>query len=171
MNLEDVVVKANSPYPQIENAIEDKTTVMILKNLLSARSGEVNGVMQYLYQSEVANKTNSEIADVFEEISIVEMMHLKLLMDAIIKFGGNPKFEDAQGNMFNAGYVNYSNKLRDMLESNIFAESKAIENYEEAIKRVSNESLKKLLARIIEDEELHIKVFKKIRDNVEFLSI
>lgn len=171
MNFSDVEVKIDRPYPEIINAEEDMATVNILKNLASSRVGELAGILQYIYQSVIADKTNEEIAEIFEEIGVVEMLHLDMLMHAITLFGGNPKYEDAQGDFFNTANLNYSIKLRDMLENNIRAESVAIENYQMAIKRVKNQSLKDLFARIIEDEERHLEIFKRIRDNVQFMSI
>lgn len=171
MNFGEIEVKVNKPYPEIENAQEDIATVNILKNLANGRIGEMAGVTQYIYQSVVADKTNEEIASIFEEIGVVEMLHLDMLMHAITDFGGIPKYEDANGNFFNAGNLNYSMKLREMLDNNIRAESIAIENYEMAINRVKNQSLKALFARIIEDEKRHIEIFKKIRDNVQFMSL
>ena len=146
-------------------------TVNILKNLATSRMGELAGILQYIYQSVIADKTNEEIAKIFEEIGVVEMLHLDILMHAITMFGGTPKYEDAQGNFFNTANLNYSTKLREMLDNNIRSESVAIENYKMAISRVNNQSLKDLFARIIEDEMLHLDIFKKIRDNVEFMSI
>ena len=135
MNFNDVDIKVNKPYPEIINAREDMETVAVLKNLASSRAGELAGVMTYIYQSVVADKTNEEIAEIFEEIGVVEMMHLDMLMHAITMFGGIPKYDDAQNNFFNTAGLNYSVKLKDMLENNIRAESVAIENYEMAIKR------------------------------------
>ena len=171
MNLEDIEVRVNKPYPEIVNAVEDRNTVGILKNLLSSRASELTAVLQYTYQSVVSAEIEKEISDIIEEISIVEMMHMEMLMEAIKDFGGNSKYEDAFGNVFNAGYVFYSNKLMEMLNANIAGEKKAIEDYSNAIKKVQNESLKKLFERIIEDERLHITIFKRIKDNVQFLSI
>jgi len=171
MNFLDIEVKINKPYPEIENAQEDMKTVAILKNLANGRIGEIAGVMQYVYQSVVADKSNEEIAEIFEEIGIVEMVHLDMLMHAISMFGGIPKYEDSQGNFFNTAMLNYNMKLKDMLDNNIRAESIAIENYTSAILKVENQSLKNLFARIIEDEKRHIEIFKKIRDHVEFMSV
>lgn len=171
MNIQDIEVKINKPYPEIVDVEEDLTTVAILKNLASSRVGELAGVLQYIYQSVVADKTNKDIAEVLEEIGVVEMMHLDMLMHAVTLFGGVPKYEDSQGNFFNTANLNYSMKLRDMLENNIRAESIAIENYEMAIQRVKNKSLKDLFGRFIEDERRHLEIFKRIRDNVEFMSI
>ena len=171
MNLSEIEVRVNKPYPEIKNAQEDLTTVNVLKNLANSRIGEIAGVMQYVYQSVIADKTDEEIASIFEEIGIVEMMHLDMLMHAISDFGGVPRYEDANGNFFNSANLNYTMKLKEMLDNNIRAESVAIENYEMAINKVKNQSLKDLFARIIEDEKRHLEIFKSIRDNVRFMSI
>lgn len=171
MNFDDIEVKINKPYPEIVGAREDSRTVGILKNLLSYRCGELGAILQYNYQSVLSFNSMEEISDILEEISIVEMEHMELLMHAIVQFGGLPKFENSQGNMFSAGQVDYSVKLKDMLEANINDETCAIHNYEDAILKVKNESLKNLFKRIIEDEERHLQIFKRIRDNVKFLSL
>lgn len=171
MNLEDIVVRSNESYPQIVDATRDMTTVGIIKNLATSRVGELKAILQYTYQTVISDKINQEIAKILQEIAFVEMMHLDLLMHAETEFGGNAKYEDAQGNMFNTSFMNYTMKLKDMLDYNISAENRAIEEYQNAINRVKNESLKELLKRIIEDEKLHIKAFETIKNNVEFLSI
>lgn len=171
MNFGEIEVKINKPYPEIENAKEDFQTVAILKNLATSRYGELNGVLQYIYQSVIADQVDEDIASVFEEIGVVEMMHLDMLMHAIVDFGGNPKYEDAQGTPYNVSNVNYSTKLKDMLEGNIKGEQMAIQNYTQAISKVKNESLRRLLERILEDEERHLEIFKSVRNNVKFLSI
>lgn len=171
MNLEDIEVRANEAYPDIENYSKDIMTVGIIKNLATSRFGELKGILQYVYQSTIADKINQEIARILQEISIVEMIHLDLLMHAEMLFGGDAKYDDAQGNIFNTNFINYTPKLKDMLEYNILAEQKSIDAYKEAISRVKNESLKQLFNRIIEDEKKHIFAFEQIRNNVEFLSI
>lgn len=171
MNFDEIEVKINKPYPEIVNAKEDLSTVAILKNLATSRHSELSAVLQYIYQSVVADKVMSDIGAIFEEIGIVEMMHLDMLMHAIVEFGGIPKYEDTQGNMFNVSGINYTIKLKDMLDNNIAEEKIAIETYKQAINKLKNESLKRLIERFIEDEERHLEIFKKIRNNVTFLSV
>lgn len=171
MSFEDIDIKIDKPYPEIINPAEDRETVAILKNLATSKSGELGGVLQYIYQSVVSNRANQDIASIFEEIGIVEMMHLDLLMNAIVDFGGVPKYEDAMGNPFNVSGINYSLKLKDMLQNNIKDEQMAIENYSRAIERVKNTSLKDLLQRIKLDEEKHLQIFKQILNNVTFMSV
>ncbi len=171
MNLKDLEIKKNTPYPDIIDARDDRSTVAILKTLATSRSSELSAILTYIFQSTVADKTMEEVASIIEEISIVEMMHLDMLMHAIVDFGGVPRYEDGQGLPFNSNSLNYTTKLREMLDNNIASENLAIEGYREAIGLVKNDSLKKLFARIIEDEECHIAVFKYIRDTVKFLSV
>lgn len=171
MNFEEMQVKIDKPYPEIINATDDREAVAILKNLATSKTGELCGILQYIYQSVVSNEVNEEIASIFEEIGIVEMMHLEMLMNAITSFGGIPKYEDAMGNPFNVSNINYSLKLKDMLQANIKDEQQAIEDYTRAANRVKNESLKSLLERIKLDEQHHLQIFKKILNNVTFMSI
>lgn len=171
MNFDDIKVRIDKPYPEITNATDDIQTVAILKNLANTRSGELRAVLQYVYQSVISDKIDEDIATIFEEIGIVEMMHLDMLMHAITSFGGTPDYVDSQRNFFNSGMVNYATKLKEMLDNNIQGETLAIENYRQAIQKVNNKSLKDLFARIIEDEQRHVEIFKTIRDNVKFLSI
>ncbi len=170
MEFEDIEVRIEKPYPEIENSTADMQTVNILKNLAFCSVGELNAVLTYIYQSVVADKTHAEIADIFEEIGIVEMEHLDMLMHAITAFGGVPRYEDSNGMFFNTRSINYTQKLNDMLNNNIAGEQDAIKMYNDAILKVKNQSLKDLFARIILDEERHLQIFKKIKDSVHFLS-
>ena len=169
--MKDLELKVSAPYPEIKGASDDPMTVAVLKNLMASRGSELRGVLQYMYQSVVADTSNEEIASILEEIGIVEMMHLSMLMHAITEFGGLPKYEDSRGNAFNTQYINYTPKLREMLDNNINAEKMAIDGYNDAIGKVKNESLKNLFRRIIEDEQKHIEAFKYLRDSVQFLSL
>lgn len=171
MNFEHLKVRSNTPYPKITGATDNPKIVAILKDLNSGRFGEITAVLQYTYQDIVCGSNSAEIAKIFEEIAIVEMLHSELLGDAIKDFGGNPVYQDGKGQWFSSGYVNYSTKLIEMLDANITAEKKAILDYTNAITMVDNQSLKALLQCIIEDEKLHLQAFKEIKENVKFFSI
>ncbi len=171
MNFEDIEVKVDKPYPEIVDAQYDMQTVAVLKNLATSQVGELEAVLSYIYQSVIADKTHKDIADIFEEVAVVEMMHLDMLMHAITDFGGNPKYEDSFGAPFTTKTINYTQKLNEMLTNNIAGEEMAIKMYKDAIMKVKNQSLKDLFARIILDEEKHLQAYKTIKDTVQFLSI
>lgn len=171
MELKDIKVRMDAEYPEIVNADNNPKTVLVIKDLLSSRQGEITAIMQYFYQSRIANNVEDEISRILEEISVVEMGHMELLMNAIIDFGGTPFYNNSRNQPFNTTYVNYTTKLKDMLDADILGEQTAIRDYTNAQQLVSNESLKKLFARIIEDEQLHLQIFKRLRDSVSFLSV
>lgn len=168
--MEDIKVKSNAPYPEITDATNTPKTVRVLKNLMSGYDSELKAVLQYFFQSSISHKVEPEISNILEEISIVEMMHLEMLSHAIVDFGGDPKYENAQGYYFNAEAVAYSTKLKDILDINIKNEEIAIQNYNKAIEMVDNNSLKNLFKRIIEDEKLHLQIFTQLKSHVKFLS-
>ncbi len=171
MDLSNYQVKLSENYPEIEGATNDPYTVGILKNLAFSKMGELGGVLTYIFQSNIADKTDDDLGELFEEIAITEMLHLNLLMHAITKFGGIPKYENENGVSFNTAAINYTMKLKEMLENNIMGEQEAIRAYGDAARRVKNESLKDLFMRIIKDEELHLETFRRLKDTVQFLSI
>ncbi len=171
MDLDNLEIRVKTPYPKITGAKNDPSTVAILKNLATSRSSELSAILTYIYQSVIADKTHEDIAKLIEEIGIVEMTHLDMLMHAITEFGGNPRYEDAKGVPFSTTNINYATKLKEMLVNNIRGEEMAIEDYTRAIGLVRNDSLKSLFARIIEDEECHIRAFKYLLDNVNFMSV
>lgn len=170
MDLTNFLVRDKLNYPEIVGAENSPKTVAILKKLMSSSDGELRATLQYFYQSSISKDVEKEISKILEEISIVEMSHVELLSRAIVDFGGDPRYDNAQGQYFNAQNINYSSRLKELLEANIVGENMAIENYQKAIDLVSNESLKGLFRRIIEDEKLHLKIFIYIRDNVKYMS-
>ena len=70
MNL-DYQIKLNEPYPKIEGAIADPTTVGVLKNLAFSKSGELSAVLTYIFNSNIADKTDEDVGKLFEEICML----------------------------------------------------------------------------------------------------
>lgn len=170
MDIRNIVIRKDGNYPKIEDTKPCMKTVAVLKNLMCGTNSKMQNVLRYFYQSSMSCKMEPEIANLFEEMSIVEMQHLGMISRAIVEFGGEPRYENSYGQFFSCSQINYSTKLGAMLESNIKAEEQSIKECEQAINAVDNKSLKKLLERIKEDEELHIKAMIYLRDNVRFMS-
>lgn len=171
MDLSNIKIKQDLPYPEIGEANECPRTVGILKDLISGKGGEMNAVLQYIYQSTVADKVDADLGELFEEVGIVCMHHTGLLMHAITDFGDLPKYEDSNGYSFNANCVNYAFKLKDMLDVDLLLTQKQIDNYKQAINLVQNQSLKNLLTRILKDKETWCESLKQLRGTIKFLSI
>ena len=97
MELKELKVRSNAPYPTITDATNNAKTVRVIKNLMSGYDSELKAVLQYFYQSSLSYKIQPEISKIFEEISVAEMKHMELLSRAIVDFGGDPKYDNGQG--------------------------------------------------------------------------
>lgn len=157
--IKDITPISRRLYTPITNADTNCQTVRILKRLLSGKDGEISGIFTYFYQHLITNTQNPNLARALEEISIEEMLHAELLGKTIIAFGGNPRFS-SDGMFWSTRRVNYNTNQNQFLKGNILAEENAILAYQNAISRITNQSLKQLLGEIIEDERKHIEILK-----------
>jgi bacterioferritin len=71
-------------------------------------------------------------------------------------------FVDGRNRYWYAGFVNYTQNPREIIMVNIKDEETAIENYKRHIEMIDNKQVKALLARIILDEENHIKILTNL---------
>lgn len=155
----------NKMYPEIKVEAENKEYAYILLNDYAGEVSELSAITLYSYQQFLQFK-DEEFAHIMEQISIAEMIHLKMLGQTIKLLGVNPiyKIKDVDDNYvsWNSEYVSYDTNIVDMLKTNIEKEKEAILKYQSHIKLINDKYIKELLARIIEDEEKHLGCFNKL---------
>ena len=151
--------KVNKPYPEVKIDCQNPYWASILHDDYAAKTSEYTAISQYVYAH--IKSCNKKVADDFLGIAIVEMDHLERLGDVINGLGGNPVFTDGCCNIWNSSFVPYGCCTEDRLRIAIQSEYEAINQYKNHICRICNDDIRKLLERIILDEELHIEIFKK----------
>lgn len=156
-----------APYPEIVDAIPNRSDVRQLKMLVTGQNGELTAILTYLYQHYILSENYMEVADALEKISQVEMQHYELLSEAIIDFGGDPNLTNGIGDIWTARNVNTEKNVRRILQDNIKGEEEAIIDYTRAARETSNESLARLYLRIAEDERMHAEIFKELLKNIK----
>lgn len=155
----------DAPYP--EPKVEGKSIQyanLLLQDYAGAVS-EFTAISLYSYQHFVSDDRYKEYAKIIGEISMVEMKHLELLGETIKLLGVKPAYVSSVcpcGQIWTASYVNFTDKIKEMLLEDIKAEQKAIANYKYHLSLISDKYIKKLLERIIPDEQLHLKIFKEL---------
>jgi Bacterioferritin (cytochrome b1) len=126
---------------------------------------EFTAVSLYSYQHFIAEDSClKSYSELIKCTSIVEMKHLELLAETILKLGFIPKYmgtHSTMGQFWNGGFVDYRRNIIDMLNIDITSELNAIRNYEKHISIIDDKYIKKLLRRIVADEEKHVELFKK----------
>ncbi len=167
MDLTKLLTKSDAPWPEAEIAHPNINDAMLLQEDYASKDSETTAVMTYMYQVYIIHLMDETVADIIEHIAISEMQHHEKLGEMIAALGGNPVIGAKKG-WWNGSYINYSKNIRDMLIHNIIIEQGAIDHYRYTISRLSNEGIKKVIERIILDEEVHIETFKALLDYVTF---
>lgn len=155
--------KLDKPYPPVEVERENVEYAKILLEDYAGELGEDTAIHEYLFQSLVVEKEKN----FFKEIAVVEMHHLFILGELIWKLGYCPAFYTIDSSIncpipWTSKYLNYSLNLRDILLEDIEREQKTIKRYQKHIEEIADPYIQKILARIIEDEELHIHCLKTL---------
>jgi len=122
----------------------DKSKIVELLN--QNLEGEHGAIIQYLTHAYAMGE--GEMACEIEAIAREEMRHLDWLAEVIVELGGTPSFE--RGKMRMGG-----ESVADWMKNNVLLEEDAISIYREHIKAVDDPKIKRLLQRILSDEESH----------------
>jgi len=121
---------------------KDKIIELLNKDL----QDEHGAIIQYL--SHAYGMGEGEMACEIEALSRDEMRHLDWLAETIVELGGTPSLE--RGTMRTGGAL-----VTDWMKNNVLLEEGAIAQYKEHIKLIDDPKIKRLLQRILADEEAH----------------
>jgi bacterioferritin len=108
--------------------------------------GEHGAIIQYLTHAYAMGE--GEMACEIEAIAREEMRHLDWLADTVVGLGGTPSLK--RGKMRTEG-----KSVSDWMKNDVLAEEDAISMYKEHIKAIGDRKIKRLLKRILSDEESH----------------
>jgi len=148
------------PYPTITPTTDLRTARMLLDDF-AGQDSELTGVNQYIYQHLVTGEYK-DLSAVLKGIAIVEMKHFEMLGEAIVNLGGDPVFTSSRGRPWTALYLKYIKNPKLIILMNIQGEKAGIKGYRQSIEMTNNPQVKKLLERIILDEELHVQNLEKM---------
>lgn len=153
----EMKARSTLPYPKIEVCEQNKRYATLLFNDYAGQKGELTATTKYFYQHLVIQ--DADIAKFIMDVSIVEMQHLEMLGRLISAFGADPRLYGTKY-YWDAGFVSYDRNLISVLNKNIAQEYEAIEGYQKRMNQIDDEGARKVLARIIIDEQEHINAFK-----------
>ena len=127
----------------------DKEKIIALLN--EDLEGEHGAIIQYLTNAYAMGE--GEMACEIEAIAREEMRHLDWLAETIVELGGIPSLK--RGKMRVEGKT-----VTDWMQNGVLLEEDAMGPYREHIKAVDDPKIKRLLQRILSDEESHHGDFK-----------
>lgn len=151
---------APGPYPDPAVRGSNLEYAALLLDDYAGRAGELTAICQYVYHHLVVPDPFAWVADLLADVAVVEMRHLELLGETIRLLGADPRFYAEDGAYWGARHVAYREGLRQQLEADVEAERAAIAQYERHCVLIADEHIRKLLTRIIADEQLHLFLFR-----------
>ena len=122
----------------------DKKKIIELLNL--DLQDEHGAIIQYLSHAYAIGE--GEMACEIEGIARDEMRHLDWLAETIVDLGGKPSLKRGTQNMGGKA-------VSDWMSNNVGLEDGAIKSYQEHIKVIEDPKIKRLLKRILSDEQSH----------------
>lgn len=157
--------QANIPYPEIKVEQKNIAYAELLLENYAGKTSEQTAIHLYLYQHFIGNKDWFDFKTIIQKIAIVEMHHFAMLAEVIDLLGIKPEYRTIDaltGNdlFWNANFVAYPTTFGEILEIDIRAEEKAISNYRHHLMLIDDIYIQALLLRIIEDEKIHLAIFK-----------
>ena len=119
--------------------------------------GEHAAIVQYLLHAYAIGE--GEEACEIEAVAREEMRHLKWLAELVVELGGDPTVE--------RGPVDTTGALpEDWMARDIVAEEQAIDLYREHLTEIEDPKIRRLLERIISDEQAHRDVFVDLAEEL-----
>ncbi|MDN5348143.1 MAG: hypothetical protein PWP65_1707 [Clostridia bacterium] len=154
---------APGPYPPVRVKGKNLDYARILMDDYAGFVSELTAITQYLHHH--LTIANDEVSRLLENISLVEMRHLEMLGRTIVLLGGDPRYENSGRSAWNGNYVMYdTGNMCRQLEDDIAAERAAIANYRNHINMIDDPYIQAMLERIIQDEELHLKLLTEAKN-------
>lgn len=154
--------KNKVPYPKLINVRRNPLYADIIYDQYAGQYGELSAITQYIYEHININQ-NEDIKKIMLQIAIEEMRHLDLIGELLLKLGGKAIYIGSNKKMWNASFLNYESMyIKDIMKYNIETEEIAIKGYKKVMSYSRNKSVIDLFERIIQDENAHLDIFKRI---------
>ena len=161
-----MIYQSKIPYPKVEVETKNYMYANLIRKSYAGEVSEDTLIHLYFYQSLILKDKYPEVSKILEKISVVEMKHLEILGRLIYLLGVKPIYSSPYKNniskYFNASYVKYNDKLKEILLINIEAETQAIYYYNYLIKVIEDKYIINIIKRILVDEQIHLDIFKNL---------
>jgi bacterioferritin len=131
----------------------------LIRTLLYDVALEHSAIVQYLYHIFLIG--DPSITEDIEKIARQEMRHMKWFAQKIVQLGGEVELRRVEEEIRVGGP-----DWESMLSNDVDAEQFAIDTYTKQLEEVKDDSVKKLLERVIKDESRHKEEFSELLEEV-----
>jgi len=132
----------------------------LIATLLYNVALEHSAIVQYLYHVFLIG--DEEITGEIEKIARQEMRHMKWFAHRIVQLGGEVELKRIEEEIKVGGP-----DWKSMIQNDVNAEEAAIEIYTKQLDEVKDDSVRRLLERVIRDESEHRHEFSELLEKIE----
>ncbi len=132
----------------------------LIKTLLYNVALEHSAIVQYLYHIFMIG--DAEVTEEIEKIARQEMRHMKWFAQKVVQLGGEVELKRVEEEI-RVGGPDWAS----MIENDVNAEQLAIDTYSRQLEEVKDDSVRKLLERVIHDESEHKNEFSELLEAVK----
>ena len=132
----------------------------LIKTLLYDVALEHSAIVQYLYHIFLIG--DPTITEDIEKIARQEMRHMKWFAQKVVQLGGEVEIKRVEEEI-KVGGPDWAS----MIENDVNAEQFAIDTYTKQLEEVKDDSVKRLLERVIHDESDHKEEFSELLEEVK----
>lgn len=166
----ETLPNSSNDFPfNLDNIKVDYRTAKIISPAYSTKTGELNAILEYLFQATVfENMEQKDTANTLFRLAQEEMSHFSLLAKTLIRLGVAPiyTFFPPQRDMFySARYVNFCTEPKKMLQISIQGEQFAINQYTKILNLLENSEVKNIITYILEQEKQHLATLLKLQND------
>lgn len=163
------VYTSPEPYPPIEVAGKNRLYAGLMHTNMCAAQSELTALMQYLYQGWVIDVSHAEAAHVMHRIAMVEMHHMDIFAQLVRLLGGDPSYTVSfrqRRRVWDSSLISPCKNFHHMMQNNLLSEQETIERYRRQAAMVHDECISAILLRIVEDERVHVRIFRSYLDEL-----
>ena len=158
------------PYPPIQVREQNTDYANLLSVDYCGAVSEMSAITQYINNENRLACEKCPMAKTLLGIAMAEMMHLQKLGELIYLLGGTvdftAKYCNGRQSLWTPEYLDIPENARNMLYADIKSEEDAISQYVTHMKRINDDCVNAVLARIIKDEEYHIMVLRALLEEL-----
>lgn len=163
-------IMVDYPYPEIRVKAPNLMYANLLSNDYCGVTSEMSAITQYINNENRLSCARCSIAKSLLGLAMAEMIHLQKLGELIFLLGGEINFtavtQNGRQKMWTPACLDIPDKLGNMLQADIEAETAAINQYRVHMRLIKDECINAVLDRIIMDEEYHIMILQALLNEI-----
>jgi len=151
----------NAPYPEVGKLAHNFEYAALVSDAFAGAGSEATAIGQYMAHN-FYTLEHPELHFAYECITSVEVLHLTLLGNLVLKLGQAPKFMSYVSNEYWSGeFPVYAYQIRAILLADLEGEKAAIAHYLRLIRQIDCPEMQALFRRIILDERKHVETINE----------